>query len=116
MSPMSDSLDPRVVLVTAPDEVVAERLARSLVAARLAACVNRVPGVVSTYRWEGAVEEGAEVLLIIKTTEQELSALEAAVIAEHPYETPEFVVLHPGHVSAPYLGWLRASVGAGGGA
>ena len=116
MSTMSDSLDPRVVLVTAPDEVVAERLARSLVTARLAACVNRVPGVVSTYRWEGVVEEGAEVLLIIKTTAQELSALEAAVSAEHPYETPEFVALDPAHVSAPYLDWLRASVGAGGGA
>ena len=78
--------------------------------------MNRVPGVVSTYRWEGVVEEGAEVLLIIKTTEQELSALEAAVSAEHPYETPEFVALDPAHVSAPYLDWLRGSVGAGGGA
>lgn len=114
MSAMSDSLAPRLVLVTAPDEVVAERLARSLVTARLAACVNRVPGVVSTYRWEGVVEEGAEVLLMIKTTEQMVPALEAAVAAEHPYETPEFVVLDPGYVSAPYLDWLRASVGAGG--
>jgi len=108
---MEPSSDPRVVFVTVPDDVVAERLARSFVTQGLAACVNRVPGVVSTYRWEGEVNEDAEVLLIIKTTQGRLSALEEAVSTEHPYETPEFVAFEPEHVSAPYLEWLRASVG-----
>ena len=108
---MEHPSDPRVVLVTAPDEVVAERLARSFVSLGLAACVNRVPGVMSTYRWEGEVNEDAEVLLIIKTTAERLPELEAALNTEHPFETPEFVALEPEHVSAPYLQWLRASVG-----
>ena len=107
---------PRVVFVTAPDEVVAERLARSFVSLGLAACVNRVPGVTSTYRWEGEVNEDAEVLLIIKTTAERLPELEAALNSLHPYETPEFVALEPEHVSAPYLEWLRASVREEGGA
>ena len=104
---------PRVVLVTAPDEVVAERLASSFVSLGLAACVNRVSGVMSTYRWEGEVNEDAEVLLIIKTTAERLPELEAALNSLHPSETPEFVALEPGHISAPYLQWLQASVSKG---
>jgi len=107
---MEHPSDPRVVFVTAPDEVVAERLARALVSSRLAACVNRVSGVVSTYRWEGEVNEDAEVLLIIKTTTGRLPDLEAAIDREHPYDTPEFVAFAPEHVSAPYLEWLQSSV------
>lgn len=110
---MESSADPRVVLVTAPDDEVAERLARSFVSAGLAACVNRVPGLLSTYRWEGEVTEDAEVLLVIKTTAGRLGQLEAAVAAEHPYETPEFVALEPAQVSASYLAWLQASVAEG---
>jgi len=110
---MASSRDLRVVFVTAPDDVVAERLARSFVTQGLAACVNRVPGVVSTYRWEGEVNEDAEVLLIIKTTQGMLPLLEAAIGEEHPYDTPEFVAFEPGHVSAPYLQWLQASVSRG---
>lgn len=102
--------DPRVVLVTAPDDEVAARLARSLVAARLAACVNRIGGVRSTFTWEGEVVDETEVLMIVKSTVGRLAALERAVAAEHPYDTPEFVVLDPAHVAQPYLAWLRASV------
>jgi len=112
---MKSSADPRLLFVTAPDDAVAERLARSFVTQGLAACVNRVPGIVSTYRWEGQVNEDAEVLLIIKTTLGRLSALEAAVNEEHPYETPEFIALEPGHISEPYLQWLQASVSEGAG-
>ena len=109
---MEHPADPRVVLVTAPDEVEAARLARELVTSGLAACVNRVPGVMSTYRWQGEVCEDAEVLMIIKTTSACLQELEAAIHKSHPYEVPEFVALAPGHVAAPYLDWLRASVAA----
>ena len=59
------------------------------------------------------MNEDAEVLLIIKTTQGRLSALEESVCTEHPYETPEFVSLEPDHISAPYLQWLQASVSRG---
>ena len=110
---MESSADPRVVLMTAPDDEVAERLARSFVSRGLAACVNRVSGVTSTYRWEGEVIEDAEVLLLVKTTAGQLGALEMAVHAEHPYDVPEFVALEPASVGASYLAWLQASVAEG---
>ena len=107
---MSDQLASRLVLLTAPSAEVAELLASSFVAARLAACVSRIPGLISTYRWEGEVKEDSEVLLLIKTTAGQLDALEAAVNAQHPYEVPEFIALDPTRVSAPYLSWLQAAV------
>ena len=107
---MSDHSAPRVVLLTAPSAEVAELLASSFVTARLAACVSRLPGLISTYRWEGEVKNDAEVLLIIKTTAGQLDALEEAVNAQHPYEVPELIALDPAKVSAPYLSWLQAAV------
>lgn len=109
-------LDPRVVLITAPDLGVARRLARALVDERLAACANLVPGVTSVYRWRGAVEEGSEVLLVVKTRAEDLPALERRVAELHPYDVPEIVALHPAHVEAAYLRWWSASTGAEGGA
>jgi periplasmic divalent cation tolerance protein len=97
--------DLRVVLCTAPDGGVAERLARTLVEERLAACVNLVPGVRSVYRWEGAVQEDGEVLMVVKTVAARLATLEERLAALHPYDVPEFVALNPEHVSAGYLRW-----------
>lgn len=94
----------RVVLVTHPPRG-ARAFARGLVERRLAACVNLV-GLSSLYRWRGKVEGAREVLLVVKTTAAHLRALERCVRAEHPYECPEFVVLAPQHVAAPYLRWL----------
>jgi periplasmic divalent cation tolerance protein len=99
---------PRVVLVTAPDEDVARRLAREFVGRRLAACANLLPGVRSVYRWEGEVQEDAEVLLVLKTVAGRLPALEAALAELHPYDVPECVALEPASVEAKYLDWLRA--------
>ena len=110
---MEPPADPRVVLVTAPDDEVAGRLARSFVSSGLAACVSRIPGVSSTYRWEGEVTEDAEVLLLIKTTVGQLGSLEVALHAEHPYDVPEFIALEPASVAAPYLAWLQSSVAEG---
>jgi len=104
--------DARFVLVTAPDEAVARQLARACVEARLAACVNLVPGVLSIYRWQGAVEEARECLLLIKTVAARLSELQAELARAHPYELPEFVVLRPDEVESRYLAWLRAESGA----
>lgn len=98
----------RVVLVTAPDLSVAGNLARRLVEARLAACVN-LDQVRSIYRWEGAVEEQAEALMVIKTTASRLEELEAWIAREHPYDTPECVAIEPAAVEARYLAWLERS-------
>ena len=103
----------RVVLVTAPGEQVAAELARGLVGAGLAACVNRIPGLRSTYVWKGAVEEESEVLLVVKTVAEALEPLAAWLADAHPYETPDCIALTPAEVERGYLSWwLAASRGA----
>lgn len=99
-----------VVLMTAPDAAVADRIARALVDERLAACVSLVPEVRSVYRWEGKVEESREVLLVAKTRAGLFPALEARVRALHPYDVPEIVAVPLTDGSRPYLSWLDASV------
>jgi periplasmic divalent cation tolerance protein len=100
--------DARVVLSTCADRASAESLARALVEERLAACVNLVPGVRSIYRWEGAVEEADEVLLVIKTRAAAVDALTRRIEALHAYEVPEVLVLGVEAGAAPYLAWLAA--------
>jgi periplasmic divalent cation tolerance protein len=78
----------------------------------LAACVNLVPGVTSIYRWKGALEESAEVLMLAKTTAARVAEFEALLVELHPYDTPECVVLEPAHVEAKYLRWLQSETGA----
>jgi periplasmic divalent cation tolerance protein len=84
----------------------AERIARALVEERLAACVNVVPGVVSVYRWKGAVQRDDELLLVIKTRAEKVEELRARLLAEHSYELPEVVVLSIVGGHAPYLDWI----------
>ena len=100
----------RIVFVTAPDEATARGIASALVEERLAACVNVVPGLTSIYRWEGRVVEDAEALLIVKTTEEALGALEARVRELHPYEVPEVVAVPVEGGSEHYLAWVKESV------
>ncbi len=96
-----------IALVTAPDSRTARRLARAALGARLVACVNVIPGIESHYRWRGKIEISKEVLLILKTTPRRLAALEKLVIAQHPYETPEFIVLSVERGNVEYLKWWR---------
>lgn len=98
-----------IVLVTAPSLRTARRLASNLVDERLAACVNLVPGVESHYWWQGSLEQGKEVLLLIKTVRARLKALERFVASHHPYDTPEFLVLPIETGSTKYLRWLSDS-------
>jgi len=98
-----------VVLVTAPGLAVGTELARRLVEEGLAACVNLVPGVRSIYRWQGAVQEDAEILLIAKTRAARVDALAARVRALHPYELPEVIAFAVAGGSEPYLDWVRAA-------
>lgn len=92
-------------LVTCPPDR-AEALASAIVEARLAACVNVLPGLRSVYRWKDAVQRDDEALLIIKTAQERFAALEAFVRAHHPYELPEIVAVKLGPVHPPYLEWL----------
>jgi periplasmic divalent cation tolerance protein len=97
----------RLVLLTAPDRECAERIARALVAERLAACVNALPGVTSFYRWEGKLEEASEVLLLAKTRADRTAALAARVRELHPYTLPEVLELSACGGSEAYLEWVR---------
>ncbi len=101
----------RILLCTAPDMDTARALARGLVGERLAACCNLVGGVASIYRWEGALEETEEVLLVIKTSAERVPALREALLARHPYDVPELVSLRPDAVAPRYLDWLLAATG-----
>lgn len=100
----------RIVLCTAPRGRKAEFLAKGLVEARLAACVNIVPGVVSHYRWQGRACRDAEVLLVIKTTAARLKALERWIATHHPYTVPEVLVLAVAGGAKLYLDWLKGQV------
>jgi periplasmic divalent cation tolerance protein len=100
----------RIVLTTASSRDEAKRIAKALVEERLAACVNLVGGVESIYRWQGEVEEAAEVLLLIKTNVEKLEALETAVRRLHSYEVPEFLIFEVNGGSAAYLKWLDDSL------
>jgi len=101
--------EPIVVLSTCPDEATAERIARELVGSGLAACVNRLPGVHSTYRWQGQVRDEPEVLLTIKTTAARYAELEMRLKALHPYEVPEIIALPVRAGLASYLAWIAAA-------
>lgn len=94
------------MLITAPDMPTAEKLARELVGRAALACVNLIDGVKSIYRWRGAVEETAEVLMVGKTTRGRTAEIEALLAASHPYEVPECVFLDPAAVEAKYAAWL----------
>ena len=95
-----------LVLVTAPDLKTARRLAKAALQAKLIACANLVPKIESHYWWQGKLESAAEVLLVLKTTKATLAALEKLILAGHPYDTPEFLVLSPNAGSQKYLAWL----------
>ena len=104
----------RAVLVytTYPSIVEAERAGRSLVEQHLAACVNILPGMVSHYRWQGAIERGEEVVMIIKTRASLAERVSAAVKASHSYTTPALMVLPIEQVDSAYLAWLMAETEA----
>ncbi len=99
-----------VVLVTAPDLKTGRMLAQAALTARLAACVNIIPKIESHYWWQGKLEHGAEVLLILKTPKAKLVALQKCILEKHPYDTAEFLALPLQSGSRRYLDWLSDSV------
>ena len=100
-----------ICLVTCPSREVASSMAKDLVGQQLAACVNVLPAIESTYRWQGDITVSEEALMIIKSTSERQDELSRAVLSKHPYEVPEFVVLDTVDVSEPYARWILESVG-----
>jgi len=102
---MAESL---LVLTNCPDEVVADRIALTLVEQGLAACVNRLAPVQSIYRWRGNVERAIEVPLLIKTTRERYGDVEQTIRHLHPYEVPEIIALPLAAGYAAYLRWIES--------
>ena len=100
----------RVVLVTAPDQVVAESLVRRLVEEGAVACGNILPGIISIYRWQGQVEHEAEVLVLFKTTPTGAERLVKRIPEVHPYDVPEVLALPVEAAHAPYVQWIHENV------
>jgi periplasmic divalent cation tolerance protein len=96
-----------LALSTAPDAEHAARIARALVDERLIACANLVPGLTSIYRWQGEVQSGTEVLLLMKTRRALVPHLKERLPQLHPYQVPELVVTEISDGLAPYCAWVR---------
>ncbi|CAN5688591.1 MAG: divalent-cation tolerance protein CutA [Gemmatimonadetes bacterium] len=103
--------DLTVVITTVPDAAAGERLARQLVEERLIACANLIPGLTSVYRWEGAVQTEAELLMLMKTPAAGVERLFARAAELHPYEVPELLALPVATGLEAYCRWVAAEVG-----
>jgi periplasmic divalent cation tolerance protein len=99
-----------LALVTTPDLKTARELAQAALKKRLIACANLIPGIESHYQWKGKLETSAEVLMILKTTPAKASPLEKLIVSNHPYDTPEFIVLPLSGGNKRYLDWWEKSV------
>lgn len=97
----------RIVLTTTADAEEAGHIGRTLIEERLAACATVIPAVHSIYHWQGEVESSTESLLLLKTSQERLSALETRLHELHSYKTPEFLVLPIEAGSQSYLDWLQ---------
>ncbi|AIJ08520.1 MULTISPECIES: divalent cation tolerance protein CutA [Edwardsiella] len=106
----ADHSDAVVVLCTAPDEACAQELAAALLGEKLAACVTLIPGATSLYYWEGKLEQEYEVQMIIKSERRHQQALLAYLKHQHPYQTPELLVIPVQAGDQDYLSWLNASL------
>lgn len=102
--------DKSIILTTCGSQDEADKIARSLVEKRLAACVNVIPQIESIYRWEGRVETAQEWLLLIKTTADNFARVQDAIRGLHSYELPECIVIPIRDGSAAYLRWIEENV------
>ncbi|XOV79742.1 MAG: divalent-cation tolerance protein CutA [Aestuariibacter sp.] len=99
-----------VVLCTCPDKSSARDIACKIVEKEQAACVNIISGMVSVYSWQGRVQQSSECQLVIKTTKAAVGKLQDVVLALHPYDVPEWVVLDITDSSTDYGNWIRSTV------
>ena len=99
-----------MVFSSFPDADTAARVVRVLVEERLIACGNLLPGARSLYRWEGRIEDQAEVMAIMKTRKQDWTALMSRLHEMHPYQVPECVAIRIASGSPKYMAWLEAAL------
>jgi periplasmic divalent cation tolerance protein len=99
-----------LVFVTAPNLKTARTLARAALTAKLVACANLLPKIESHYWWKNEIQHGTEVLMLLKTTSNRLADLEKLIVSQHPYNTPEFIVLRLESGNKRYLDWLAGAV------
>ncbi len=100
-----------LILTTFADEDSAAEAVTKLVEERLAACGNLIPGVRSIYRWKNAIEDTREVIVLLKTSAAQSTALIARLKDLHPYETPEILAWSPDTSDKAYSAWVMDSVG-----
>ncbi len=110
---MSENDKPILIYSTFPDLETARNAGRGLITAKLAACVNILPGMTSIFRWQGAIEEAQEVVMLIKTRAGLADAVIAAVKGQHPYEVPSLVTIKIEAGFQPYLDWIVSETAAG---
>ena len=113
MPQVPDDSDLVLIYTTYPSLAEAEAAGRTVVERRLAACVNILPGMISHYWWQGAIERGEEVVMIVKTRAALAEAVRAAVKERHSYTTPAILVIPIAGGDPDYLGWLRAETSDG---
>lgn len=100
----------QLFISTAPDQEIAESLAKQLVEAKLVACVNIVPSVTSIYEWQGNIEKDNEVVLLIKSKTSYFEKVEAFLDKHHPYDVPELINCNINQISASYGQWLQSNL------
>ncbi len=104
-------MKPAIVLVTVGNEEEGRCIAKALLEQKLVACVNLVPGIESHYWWEGKIQQDHEVLLVIKSSEENWESLVECVKSNHSYECPEIVFVRPEAVEERYRSWWEKSLG-----
>jgi periplasmic divalent cation tolerance protein len=109
---MVENDKPILLYATAPSLEVGEAIAAALVDARLAACVNLIPGMVSIYVWDGARQRDSEVVMIVKTRAGLAAEAEAAIAARHPYATPAILRLAVDGGANAFVAWINAQTTA----
>ncbi|WP_047552049.1 divalent-cation tolerance protein CutA [Methylotenera sp. G11] len=103
-----------LVLTNMPDEPSARHLAETLLMQKLAACVNLLAACQSLYSWQGKLEHATEIPVLIKTSQAQYGAVEAAIIKMHPYELPEIITINVDGGLPRYLQWVNAQLSAEG--
>jgi periplasmic divalent cation tolerance protein len=100
----------QIILSTCPDFDSANKIAQHLVTAKLAACINILPGITSVYEWQGKLETSHEHLLLIKTRDYHYATIEAEIKRLHPYELPEVISIAIEHGLPDYLKWINSCI------
>jgi periplasmic divalent cation tolerance protein len=100
--------DAMLVLTTLPNSDAAAELAKTVVGEKLAACANVMPAVRSIYRWQGALQDENEVLVLLKTRQARFERLKARILELHPYDVPEVIAVPVEQGHGAYLDWIAS--------